>query len=912
MLKGLLIGAGIGFVLGALGDGFFTGVGLAVVFGFVGWLIGLIVTVSKSGSKAAAPTQTGLPTPGMPRVSDARIAALENRVAVLEARIAKMAGETVAPSFVPDIAEQAAETVAAEAPPPIPAQEPVAVEVPEVAAEPPPPPPPREPPKPNPIVAWFTGGNTIVRVGIVVLFIGLAFLARYSIEHGLVPPELRVAGIGLVGIVLLGLGFRLAKSRPGYGLSLQGAGVGILYLTVFGALRLYTLIPAEAAFPLLVVIAALATWLAIKQDSAVLAGFGAAGGFLAPVLASSGRGDHVMLFGYFTVLNLAILGTAWFKSWRSLNLVGFVFTFVIGALWGAKSYRPENFATVEPFLVLFCVMYVVVAILFARRETTVAGRRVDGTLVFGVPLVGFGLQSALVKDTELGLALSAVVLAAFYLSLAWAFHKRAGEGYRLLVRAFLALGVVFVTVAIPLAFDSRWTSAAWAVEGAAVLWMGARQGRWVPQAFGTLVQLAGGASFVLALISSTIPQDMFVLNGVFLGYVMIAGAGLFSHWALRTSPPSKVTVLSSPYFIWALMWWVSGLIVEFEHFLGGRASYNLLVAALAATALAFSFGYRNGAWREAAWPTKALLPAMWVVFLFSVIDIHWHPFADWGWLAWPFALSANMLALRRVETTDEAGGTYRAFLHAGTMVLATVILSIELRHDVQGARLGHTAWSAAVVMVVMCFFVSSVCTKKFAEGWPGATNLIAYRKGGVTTIAIGILAWIVLVNTQAPRSSEPLPYLPLLNAVDLAHGLILFTVIHWWTTMDREWPPRRVMPALLGIVAFLWVNAILLRTLYFWADVPYNLDSWMRSFITQASLSIFWSVLALGLMVWATRKARRELWMVGAALMAVVVVKLVIIDLARLGGLERIVSFIGVGILMLVIGYFSPVPPRRS
>jgi uncharacterized membrane protein len=80
----------------------------------------------------------------------------------------------------------------------------------------------------------------------------------------------------------------------------------------------------------------------------------------------------------------------------------------------------------------------------------------------------------------------------------------------------------------------------------------------------------------------------------------------------------------------------------------------------------------------------------------------------------------------------------------------------------------------------------------------------------------------------------------------------------------------------------------------------------------QAALSVFWSVLALGLMVFATRKASRTVWMVGAALMGVVVAKLVFVDLSHLAGIERIVSFIGVGVLMLVIGYFSPVPPRKA
>jgi uncharacterized membrane protein len=82
--------------------------------------------------------------------------------------------------------------------------------------------------------------------------------------------------------------------------------------------------------------------------------------------------------------------------------------------------------------------------------------------------------------------------------------------------------------------------------------------------------------------------------------------------------------------------------------------------------------------------------------------------------------------------------------------------------------------------------------------------------------------------------------------------------------------------------------------------------------IVQAALSIFWTVLALALMVTATRMARRGVWMLGASLMGVVVVKLFVIDLSHVGGLERIVSFIGVGLLMLVVGWFAPVPPRQT
>ena len=107
------------------------------------------------------------------------------------------------------------------------------------------------------------------------------------------------------------------------------------------------------------------------------------------------------------------------------------------------------------------------------------------------------------------------------------------------------------------------------------------------------------------------------------------------------------------------------------------------------------------------------------------------------------------------------------------------------------------------------------------------------------------------------------------------------------------------------------LTTILLRTVSHWAVVPYNVDAMAKSFVAQASLSIFWALLALAAMVYATRSARRPIWVVGAALMGVVVAKLFLVDLSAVGGIERIVSFIAVGVLMLVIGYFSPVPPRK-
>ncbi len=58
-------------------------------------------------------------------------------------------------------------------------------------------------------------------------------------------------------------------------------------------------------------------------------------------------------------------------------------------------------------------------------------------------------------------------------------------------------------------------------------------------------------------------------------------------------------------------------------------------------------------------------------------------------------------------------------------------------------------------------------------------------------------------------------------------------------------------------------------------------------------------------------RERRELWLLGAVLIGIVVAKLFFVELGNRGGLERIISFIGVGVLLLVVGYFAPLPPKR-
>jgi uncharacterized membrane protein len=167
---------------------------------------------------------------------------------------------------------------------------------------------------------------------------------------------------------LLGLGWWLRQRNSSYALMLQGTGIAVLYLTVFAAMRLHPLLDSKAALGLLVAVTVFSAILAVTQNAMGLAAAAALGGFAAPILTSTGSGNHVALFSYFILLNAGILAIAWFKAWRTLNLIGFVGTFGIGFAWGLRSYTPELLWSTEPFLIVFFLTYLAIGLLFTRRK----------------------------------------------------------------------------------------------------------------------------------------------------------------------------------------------------------------------------------------------------------------------------------------------------------------------------------------------------------------------------------------------------------------------------------------------------------------------------------------------------------------------------------------------------------------
>jgi len=712
------------------------------------------------------------------------------------------------------------------------------------------------------------------------------------------------------------LGWSLRRARRGYALALQGGAVGILYLIIFAALHLYALLPASLAFGMLAVLAVLSAILAVLQNSLAFALLAVTGGFLAPILASTGEGSHVVLFSYYAVLNAAIVAIAWFKAWRPLNLAGFVFTFVIGTVWGVLRYRAEDFSTTEPFLVLFFLFYVAVAVLFTLRQPANLRGYVDGTLVFGLPIVAFGLQTSLLRGHLFGLAFSAVAVSAVYLAGARLLYRGRNESRRVLVEAFVALGVAFLTLAVPLALDSRWNAATWALEGSALIWIGCRQQRRLPRAFGALLTIAAGC--VVAQDFDFVQGRLSLKLDAYLSVLTVSAASVFSARTLhvhRQRLEEYEQYFSAVLFSWGLCWWSMGGLGEIGQFIPHPYAAAALLSFAALTTLLSSELYRRTQVDIAKVYALCLLPVMLVCAADSAGSLP-HPFAQGGWISWPVAFVIFYVLSRRHEG---APGDWPAkALHVGAAWLLGAMVSWEAAWAADTGVHGGESWRAAAWIIAPVLAVFSLPRLVTRVDWPFRAHREAYLFTAGIGYAVSLGLWSLVTNLTMRGDADPLPYLPLVNPLDIAQAFVLIVIVRYWMFLRAAHLKRfsdmdpRLLPACFAALAFIWANGVLLRTLHQWGGVPFSLESFAQSTLTQTALSIFWAVLALATMLAAARKSSRAVWLAGAALLAAVVAKLFLVDLSRIGSIERIVSFVGVGLLMLIVGYLSPLPPAAE
>ena len=640
----------------------------------------------------------------------------------------------------------------------------------------------------NWIKQWVTTGNAPVKVGVLVSLVGVGLLLREAHRRGIIELtiELRLAAAAVFGLVLLAVGWRQRRSRPIYGVSLQGGGVAVLYLTTYAAFVVYDVVGAVPAAAAVVIVTVGAGVLSVLQDSRPLAVLGIIGGFLAPVLTYSRPDDHVYVFSFFLVLNAAILGVAWFKTWPELNLLGFGFTFGLTLFWLANRYEQEEWVSTQPFIALFVLMYMGMPALFAAREAPDLkavfgeGRVPDiafvrgawtAPLVFGTPFAGLGLQQLALGHTAYGLAVTAAGLAVVQAALGLIMRRLGADG-RQLAEAYAGLGVAFSAIAVPLALEAYFTSTVWAVQGLVLLWLGCRRDRLLALIGGAVLQVLAAVSFTQHL-GESLPyaEDAWpITNQHLLGALLLAVAGLASGWLFSRRPlrGDGDEALVWTALAWGIVWWLVGGVMEIVQQLPDSGQLSAVLGFMVGSFVAGSLGARRLRWQQLESAGLLVLPTLVLMLVLSLLAQS-HPLGEWGWAAWLPAFAAHYLFLRRREGSFPR---LAAGLHVGGFWVAAALAAAEVYWQVD--RVAEGVWPLAATVTAVLALASATMAGRRRLAWPIAAHWRTYLLACAGPLLV-VLA-VVVLGAAVSHDGDPTPllFLPVLNP--------------WESSSDCSWP----------------------------------------------------------------------------------------------------------------------------
>lgn len=862
---------------------------------------------------------------------------------------------------------------------------------------------------------WFFGENLVVRVGALVLLVGVVLLLKLASQYIEVSMPVRMALVALGGFMITAIGYRTTAKKRSYGLTLQGVGFAVIYLTVFASFKLYGLLPSTLTFAVLALLAGLTVIFSVWQNALPLAVLAFGGAFFAPILVSRPDGSVVMLFSYYLLLNIAVAVIAHYRTWKLLNALSLAVTFGLAYVWGFRAFSGNSGGAgwlslrwqLLGLLVGHMALYLFIAVRYSQQvvsynqtllqmNTGVAKRpilSIDSGLLFGTALLGFGLMASLLNDLPYHLAFASSALSAIYLNLGlWLLkhHRRSIAGdpqannqfdnsFELLIEASLALGCGFLALVIPLALSAKWISIGWAVQGAALVWLGARtQRRWTVyfglalQAFsivllvgfdtlmrhwyGLLDQLSIPHQMSIVAASSTLPLTVLTACVLLSAFILRHGRGNIAAATPQTAaiPQAK----AQPQTQLATVKTTHKRVQK----IADNASHSFVATALVVVGFVLYLSAILSVdpfWNNGGKTTSIKLAVAMAVFLIVGQLMHqrfvWRSMRKVSRLILPFAMMSWVLVCLthvKVETVVDLNDYHiKAFSGLGRYLLAMLgclaiakLLGAWLLSRWHRDRL-DTSIDALVWFLTLIAMLTWMLQQVPFNYWQHAQELRAIITILPTVLAvIGLMSLLLLPKLQALRAHllgwldvdtllqhsayilVPMTfiwslsanfsldgqllgvYLPLLNPLDLT--LISILLYQSYVVLKVHTNYRTIVLVACGLGAFMTVSSMLVRGFAsVWGTPTWEHGAWSVSMV-QTGLTILWTVIAMVLMFLANKKAIRLVWFAGIALLTIVVAKLVLIDMSNTSAVLRVVSFIGAGLLMLVIGYLAPLPPK--
>jgi uncharacterized membrane protein len=315
------------------------------------------------------------------------------------------------------------------------------------------------------------GGQLLNRIGALALIIGIGFFLRYAIDNNWINETMRVA-IGVVtGIALLYGGALFHKKGLAiFAQGLVGAGIPILYLSVYASFNYYHLVPQPIAFVLMSVVTITAIHQALRYDSSAVLLLGWLGGFLTPFLINTGEVNELGLFAYIAFLDVGLIAVLNKKtSWAIFELLTLAATYMTYFLWYGNSYEISKLPVAVVFLTIFWgLLYALDISRIIKPVTSFPQLR---QWVPSLNAVFYYLAMYMMIDKEYHAWMAPVTLligGVYFLTFQWSQHRHGLN--EVTSNRYVLTAITLLIIATSIQLSGFLLAAAWSVEGLVLVW----------------------------------------------------------------------------------------------------------------------------------------------------------------------------------------------------------------------------------------------------------------------------------------------------------------------------------------------------------------------------------------------------------------------------------------------------------
>jgi len=387
------------------------------------------------------------------------------------------------------------------------------------------------------------GGSWFSRIGIFAIVLAVGFFIKYAFEREWIGPGQRVLGGLAAGLGLLVFGERLReKGMRAYAQVISGGGIAILFLSIYAAYDFYELIPGPIAFAAMAAIAALAAGLAVRQNAQSLATLGTLGAFLTPVLLSTGQDSRVAFYLYMIVVNLGILAIAYYKRWRLQEAIAFTATTILSYIWIWDHFHETGFFSMFAFSGILFLIFAILPLVHLRRD--VRGRWTDILLIVLNAVAGLFTAMTISRRHDEYFGLESVVLSIVHAGLAYRAFRYEQSERHFVWRAYAAMSLLLLTIAIPFQFDNQIVTILFALEAALLFWTGIRYSILLARIASALILVVAALHWLNVDVANTgnemVRTQLFKVlsNGQVAGCIALIACLIFASWMYRTAPAS--------------------------------------------------------------------------------------------------------------------------------------------------------------------------------------------------------------------------------------------------------------------------------------------------------------------------------------------------------------------------------------